>query len=94
MEFDNGIGMLVHGELDVFGSTTDKAAFTVNLTNIIANNETNVRLVDGANGFEGRLEVNIEGEWGTVCNEVSAFTFAWLSVSVIEEMCDDCCIPG
>ena len=30
-----------------------------------------LRLVDGANEFEGRLEVNISGtEFGTVCNEV------------------------
>lgn len=35
-------------------------------------NHTSVRLADGADEFEGRLEVRPEGEdeWGTVCGKV------------------------
>lgn len=32
-----------------------------------------IRLVDGATEFEGRLEVNISGEFGTVCNDVRIY---------------------
>lgn len=32
-----------------------------------------IRLVDGDSEFEGRLELNISGQFGTVCNDVSTY---------------------
>ena len=30
-------------------------------------NESDIQLVDGASAFEGRVEVCVGGQWGTVC---------------------------
>ncbi|CAI4225131.1 unnamed protein product [Auanema sp. JU1783] len=78
-EFKDSVGMLVQGELlrtEFFGHTK-KVIFTA--APFIQPKVSNIRLVDEDGSdqvIEGRLEVLVDDEWGTVCNRSWTATHA------------------
>lgn len=66
--------MVIHGRMIADGvSSNTPILFTLNEPvneTEISNRTDAVRLADGRDEYEGRLEVNINGRWGAVCKNV------------------------
>ena len=71
LEFPNSIGMLVHGILDADANEREHIKFILSNEETMTNH-TLVRLAEGKDDFEGRLEIRPteDDEWGTVCRKV------------------------
>ena len=73
LEFENSLGMLVQGLVE-FDGTADRPILMRLKNESTFTNHSLIRMVDGPNELEGRLEVRINetDEWSTICSEVSA----------------------
>lgn len=73
LSFQNSVGMIVYGALVADGRQEGWVRFSLedNYSTVVENMTFPIRLVDGNTDQEGRLEVELDGTWGTVCNKVS-----------------------
>ena len=71
LEFGNAISMYSEGPFYADGTDGNRVEFTYADEDTFRNH-SRVRLVDGADEYEGRVEVrpSEDDEWGTVCNKV------------------------
>ncbi|WKY09273.1 hypothetical protein Q1695_001993 [Nippostrongylus brasiliensis] len=91
LEFHEGVGMLVQGELvrtEFFGPEK-QVIFTSK--SFVLPKKKNIRLVDDDGNdevTEGRLEVFVDGTWGTVCNRTWSAQLAQLSCNQLGLIAD------
>ena len=71
LSFDNTVGVLVHGKMYAVASSAQPIIMKRREEDNPYANLTWLRLSGGDNELEGVLEVNVSGEWSTVCNKVS-----------------------
>ncbi|XP_072023149.1 protein bark beetle-like [Amphiura filiformis] len=69
MRFAPNIGILVMGSLIARGSYNDRIVMTAANLNYTDISWGNIRLQDGPSLWHGRLEIYLNGEWGTVCDD-------------------------
>ena len=88
VEFPNGLGMLVHGRLDADANEREHIKLMLKDEETMTNH-TLVRLADGKDDFEGRLEIRPteEDEWGTVCRRVSCVVSTFKFCPFIKDEC-------
>lgn len=69
LKFEHSVGMMVSGELITEGDLKGgKPVFTLHETMPVNGTVSKIRLVGGKSSREGRLQVQINDQWGTVCN--------------------------
>lgn len=64
LKFDQSIGMMVQGNLESVGTASNPITFTSNVPKQSVPQDVPVKLTSGA---EGKVLVNVNDKWGTVC---------------------------
>ena len=47
-----------------------------------------IRLVGGTTQYEGRVEIQIQGQWGTICDDGWSNIDAQVSKSIVAHLCN------